>query len=131
MSGGQLQGRRSGGPRQPLHAQHVGHGGSRCRHAVCDDAYGVTEITGGGLEHIVKQMGSAGTSDPLNQRATCGWKATGDDWITIEPLSGGEKGIFAVHLSFGANDTGALRTGRVVFEAGTYSETYTLTQKAQ
>lgn len=32
---------------------------------------------------------------------TCGWKATGDDWITIEPLSGGEKGIFAVHLSFG------------------------------
>lgn len=62
---------------------------------------------------------------------TCGWKATGDDWITIDPLSGGEKGIFAVHLSFGTNDTGALRTGRVVFEAGTYSETYTLTQKAQ
>ena len=41
-----------------------------------DEAYGVTEISGGGLEHIVKQMGSAGTSDPLNQRATCGWKAT-------------------------------------------------------
>ena len=61
----------------------------------------------------------------------CGWKATGDDWITVEPLSGGEKGIFAVHLGFGANDTGAPRTGRVVFEAGTYSETYTLTQKAQ
>ena len=62
---------------------------------------------------------------------TCGWKATGDDWITVEPLSGGEKGIFAVHLGFGANDTGAPRTGRVVLEAGTYSETYTLTQKAQ
>lgn len=41
-----------------------------------DDAYGVTEISGGGLEHIVKQLGSAGTGDPLNQRATCGWKAT-------------------------------------------------------
>lgn len=40
------------------------------------DAYGVTEITGGGLQHIVKQLGSAGTADPLNQRATCGWKAT-------------------------------------------------------
>ncbi len=40
------------------------------------DAYGVTEITGGGLEHIVKQLGSAGTGDPLNQRATVGWKAT-------------------------------------------------------
>ncbi|MBQ2741363.1 MAG: N4-gp56 family major capsid protein [Oscillospiraceae bacterium] len=41
-----------------------------------DDAYGITDITGGGLEHIIKQKGSAGTADPLNQRATCGWKAT-------------------------------------------------------
>ena len=40
-----------------------------------DDAYGVTEVTGGGLQHIVKQLGSAGTADPLNQRATAGWKA--------------------------------------------------------
>ena len=40
------------------------------------DAYGVTEISGGGLQHIVKQLGSAGTADPLNQRSTCGWKAT-------------------------------------------------------
>jgi N4-gp56 family major capsid protein len=40
------------------------------------NAYGTTEIKGGGLEHIVKQLGSAGTSDPLNQRATVGWKAT-------------------------------------------------------
>ncbi len=28
------------------------------------DAYGVTEITGGGLQHIVKQLGSAGTPTP-------------------------------------------------------------------
>lgn len=41
-----------------------------------DNAYGVTEISGGGLQHIVKQLGSAGTGDPLNQRATAGWKAT-------------------------------------------------------
>ena len=41
-----------------------------------DNAYGVTEITGGGLQHIVKQLGSSGTADPLNQRATVGWKAT-------------------------------------------------------
>lgn len=40
------------------------------------DAYGVTEVTGGGLETIVKQLGSAGTADPLNQRASVGWKAT-------------------------------------------------------
>lgn len=41
-----------------------------------DDAYGVTDIKGGGLQHIVKQLGSGGTADPLNQRATVGWKAT-------------------------------------------------------
>ncbi len=40
------------------------------------EAYGTTELTGGGLEHIVKPLGSAGTADPLNQRATVGWKAT-------------------------------------------------------
>lgn len=40
-----------------------------------DNAYGVTEIEGGGLQHIVKQLGSAGTADPLDQRATAGWKA--------------------------------------------------------
>lgn len=39
------------------------------------NAYGTTKVKGGGLEHIVKQLGSAGTADPLNQRATVGWKA--------------------------------------------------------
>lgn len=43
---------------------------------IADEAYGTTDIAGGGLQHIVKQLGSAGTSDPLNQRATAGWKAT-------------------------------------------------------
>jgi len=38
------------------------------------NAYGVTEVSGGGLSHIVKQLGSGGTADPLNQRATAGWK---------------------------------------------------------
>ena len=41
-----------------------------------ENAYGTTSIANGGLEHIVKQLGSAGSSDPLNQRATVGWKAT-------------------------------------------------------
>lgn len=40
------------------------------------DAYGVTELTGGGLEHIVKQKGSSGSADPLDQRSSIGWKAT-------------------------------------------------------
>lgn len=39
------------------------------------DAYGVTEVTGGGLQTIVKQKGSAGTADPLEQRSSVGWKA--------------------------------------------------------
>lgn len=37
-------------------------------------AYGVTEIEGGGLQHIIKPLGSG--EDPLNQRSSCGWKAT-------------------------------------------------------
>ena len=37
-------------------------------------AYGVTEVEGGGLQHIVKQLGYG--EDPLNQRSSCGWKAT-------------------------------------------------------
>lgn len=38
--------------------------------------YGITQINGHALENIVKPLGSAGTSDPLNQRASSGWKAT-------------------------------------------------------
>ena len=40
------------------------------------NAYGTTEIEGGGLQTIIKQKGSAGTSDPLDQRSSVGWKAT-------------------------------------------------------
>lgn len=39
-----------------------------------ENAYGVTSINGGGIETIAKQLGSGGTADPLNQRATMGWK---------------------------------------------------------
>jgi len=40
------------------------------------NAYGVTRISGEALRNIVKPLGSAGTADPLDQRATSGWKAT-------------------------------------------------------
>jgi N4-gp56 family major capsid protein len=43
---------------------------------IADGAYGVTEITGGGLETIIKQLGSSGVADALNQRSSVGWKAT-------------------------------------------------------
>lgn len=46
-----------------------------CTLVLGDNAYGTTEITGGGLEHITKQLGSG--QDPLNQRASVGWKYTG------------------------------------------------------
>lgn len=62
---------------------------------------------------------------------TCAWQATGDDWITIDPASADTKGIHVVHLSFSSNETGTPRVGRIVFKAGSYSETYTLTQTAE
>lgn len=43
---------------------------------IAADAYGITELAGMGIEAIIKQLGSAGSADPLNQRATIGWKAT-------------------------------------------------------
>ena len=42
---------------------------------IAQGAYGVTEVSGGGLQTIVKQKGSAGTADPLDQRSSVGWKA--------------------------------------------------------
>lgn len=41
---------------------------------LAQNAFGVTSINGGGIETIVKQLGSGGTADPLNQRSTCGFK---------------------------------------------------------
>ena len=52
---------------------------------IADGAYGVTEVTGGGLQTIIKQLGSAGTSDPLDQRSTVGWKAMKTAEILLEP----------------------------------------------
>lgn len=45
-----------------------------CTLFIAENAYGVTDIEGGGLEHIVKQRGYG--NDPLNQRSSVGWKAT-------------------------------------------------------
>lgn len=59
---------------------YPGEGGAKGRDVYStliggSNAYGVTEVDGGGLKHIVKALGSAGTADPLDQRATAGWKA--------------------------------------------------------
>ena len=52
---------------------------------LAEGAYGVTEVTGGGLTTIIKQLGSAGTADPLDQRSTVGWKALQTAEILMEP----------------------------------------------
>lgn len=59
------------------------------------DAYGVTELENGGLETIIKTKGSGGTSDPLDQRSTIGWKAA----KTAEILTQ----AFMVRIETGAN----------------------------
>lgn len=47
-------------------------------------AYATTEIEGKGLETFVKQLGSGGTSDPINQRSTVGWKGCKVSEILVE-----------------------------------------------
>lgn len=48
------------------------------------DAYGSTEIEGGGLETIIKQKGSSGVADALDQRSSVGWKATKTAEVLVE-----------------------------------------------
>lgn len=43
---------------------------------LAQNSYGISRISGEALENIIKPLGSAGTADPINQRATSGWKAT-------------------------------------------------------
>ena len=59
---------------------YPGEGGAKGRDVyaslvIGSDAYGVSELEGGGLKAIIKTLGSAGTSDPLDQRSSIGWKA--------------------------------------------------------
>lgn len=52
---------------------------------IAKGAYKVLEIEGEGMQTIIKPLGSGGTADPLNQRATQGWKTTHGIGITCEP----------------------------------------------
>ena len=52
---------------------------------LADGAYGITEITGGGLQTIIKQIGSSGVADALDQRGSIGWKAMKTAEILVEP----------------------------------------------
>jgi N4-gp56 family major capsid protein len=47
-----------------------------CTLILAQNAYGISRISGEAMKNIVKPLGSAGSADPLDQRATSGWKAT-------------------------------------------------------
>jgi N4-gp56 family major capsid protein len=50
------------------------------------EAYGKIALDGGSLQNIAKGFGASGTDDPLNQRATIGWKMW-DGYRIIEDLN--------------------------------------------
>lgn len=54
----------------------AGSGGADTYHAFffAKSAYGIVDLAGNNLKTFMKQLGSAGTADPLDQRATVGYK---------------------------------------------------------
>lgn len=42
---------------------------------IAANAYGICPLDGSAMQNIIKPLGSAGAADPLDQRATSGWKA--------------------------------------------------------
>lgn len=52
------------------------------------DAYGITEIKGeGSVKSLIKALGSGGTTDPLNQRQTAGWKVNAFGLVRLQELA--------------------------------------------
>ena len=62
-------------------------GGTYSNFVVGQESYGVVKLGGHGSQMIMKPLGSAGTADPLDQRASAGWKmqyacrVLNDNWI--------------------------------------------------
>lgn len=50
------------------------------------NAYGVVDLEAENLRSIIKPKGSAGTSDPLDQISTIGWKVSGFAAKVLQPL---------------------------------------------
>jgi hypothetical protein len=85
----------------------------------------VTIIT----EPLAAGESSAGGQRPITIAASSDWTAVSNQgWIYVTPSSGG-KGIQEVTIHFDPNTTGKRREGSITFTSGTYSESYTLTQK--
>jgi N4-gp56 family major capsid protein len=52
-----------------------------------EEAYAVTKLEGAGIRVITKGLGSAGTTDPLDQRQSIGWKISGFGAAVLNPLA--------------------------------------------
>lgn len=68
----------------------AGAGGADVHGAVFlgKNAYGITDIKGeGSVQSIIKALGSGGTTDPLNQRQTAGWKINAFGLVRLEELA--------------------------------------------
>lgn len=60
------------------------------------------------------------------------WTVTPEaNWITASPDRGDDKGEYEVVLKYTANPDATPRTATVLFRGGTYTVTYTLTQKGR
>ena len=77
------------------------------------DAVDQIKVAGGGIKTIAKGLGSGGVSDPLDQRATVGWKmfhgcCVKDGMAVIELVTGSfnSEGITATDDKFGSSTTG-------------------------
>lgn len=43
---------------------------------LAQNSHGISRVSGEAMKNIIKPLGTAGSADPLDQRATSGWKAT-------------------------------------------------------
>ena len=76
------------------------------------------------------EMSEAGTRR-ITVYTTCDWIVeTSADWVTVEPMSG-NSGVNELTLTFSANTGTEQRQAEINCKAGTYTDTYVMTQKAE
>lgn len=63
---------------------------------------------------------------------TCDWTAVSSnpEWVTVSPTSG-SKGIHELTLTYSENTSGSKRTAEISCIAGSYTDVYVITQKAE
>ena len=75
------------------------------------------------------EMSEAGTRR-ITVYTTCDWTVESSaEWVTVEPKSG-KSGVSELTLTFSENTGTEQRTAEINCTAGTYTDTYVITQKA-